>query len=55
MGNKTAGKLQLVQEVTRAEKKQIEENAAWFGMPVAAYVRYAALGGTLERPKRAIA
>lgn len=32
------------------EAQQIAENAAWFGMKVTEYTRYAALGNTTERP-----
>lgn len=44
------GKLILNFEVTPEQKHQIEENAAWFGLTLAAYLRHAALGGTVERP-----
>ncbi|WP_374105861.1 hypothetical protein [Streptomyces sp. AC495_CC817] len=36
--------------LSAGEKRQIRENAAWFGMEVAEYLRYAALGGTIEAP-----
>lgn len=36
--------------VSAGEKRQIQENAAWFGMEVPEFLRYAALGGTIEPP-----
>lgn len=34
--------------VNEVEKEAIEANAAFFAMPVAAFVRHVALGGTID-------
>lgn len=47
----TRGKKIVNFEVTPEQKHQIEVYAAWFGMTLAEYLRHAALGGTVERPK----
>ncbi|MFT4258029.1 plasmid mobilization protein [Microbacterium sp.] len=47
----TPGKKLLTLEVTPEQKARIEENAAWWGESIAAYVRAAALGETIERPR----
>lgn len=41
---KTRGKVQINFEVTPAEREQIRQNAAWMELPVATYIRRAALG-----------
>lgn len=46
---KTQGKFIVNFEVTEQERDQIRENAAWMHLPVATFVRQAALGGTLDR------
>lgn len=45
---RTQGKLLINFEVTLAEREQIRENAAWMGLPVATFIRRAAMGETLD-------
>jgi hypothetical protein len=47
---KTQGKVLMNFEVTPEQRDQIRENAAWFGMKTAEFMRYATLGPVVERP-----
>ena len=38
--------------LTRKEREELKEMAAWFGMSVQEHLRHAALGQTLEQPSR---
>lgn len=39
--------------LSKDEKKQLAENAAWFGMSAPSFLRHVALGNTIELPARA--
>lgn len=45
---RTNGKVLINFEVTPEQRDRIRENAAWMGLPVAAFVRRASLGESMD-------
>ena len=45
---RTNGKVLINFEVTPEQRDRIRENAAWLGLPVATFVRRAALGESMD-------
>lgn len=48
--SRTSGKVLITVEVTPEEREQIKENAAWMQMSMAAFLRKAGMGETIDLP-----